>query len=184
MKSGSEIPREKRFEEMYRQHEPKVLAYALRRGSADEARDAVAETFLAAWRRFDELSEDPVPWLIAVARKALANQRRSSGRQVRLAGRLAELPLEGATPGDQHEDAAATRTALERLRPQEREALLLIGWDGLTPSQAAGSLECSAASFRVRLHRARRRFRRFLAEEQDDPSGWHAPVAAKEVSRL
>jgi RNA polymerase sigma factor (sigma-70 family) len=160
------------------------VAYALRRASPDVARDAVAETFLVAWRRFDELSEDPVPWLIAVARNALANQRRSSGRQMRLAGRLTELRRERATAGDRPEDSAAARTALERLRPKEREALLLIGWDGLTPSQAAGSLGCSAASFRVRLHRARRRFGRFLAKERDDPSGWHAPVAAKEVSRL
>lgn len=176
-----EIPREKRFEEMYRQHEPRVLAYALRRALPDEARDAVAETFLAAWRRFDELSEDPVPWLIAVARKALANQRRSTGRQLRLASRLAELPLERVAKGNQLEDAAAARTALQRLRPREREALLLIGWDGLTPAQAAGSLGCSAASFRVRLHRARRRFGRFFAEEQADPSRWHAPVSAKEA---
>jgi RNA polymerase sigma-70 factor (ECF subfamily) len=169
---------------MYRRHEPRVLAYALRRASPEVAKDAVAETFFAAWRRFDELSKDPTPWLIAAARKALANQRRCSGRQLRVAGRLAELPLEHATPADQFDDGAATRVALERLRPAEREALLLIGWDGLTPSQAADSLGYSAASFRVRLHRARRRFQRLLAEEQNEPSGWQQPLAAKEVPRL
>jgi RNA polymerase sigma-70 factor (ECF subfamily) len=125
-----------------------------------------------------------MPWLIAATRKALANQRRSSGRQLRLAGRLAELPVERAALADQLDDAVAARAALERLRPEDREALLLIGWDGLTPSQAAESLGCSAASFRVRLHRARRRFGRILAEEQDDPSGWRQPLAAKEVPRL
>src|SRR5437879_713940 len=100
---------------MYRQHEPSVLAYALRRAPQELAKDAVAETFLAAWRRFDELSEDPVPWLIAATRKALANQRRSSGRQLRLAGRLAELPVEPATLADQLDDSVAARAALERL---------------------------------------------------------------------
>jgi RNA polymerase sigma factor (sigma-70 family) len=169
---------------MYRKHEPKVLAYALRRAPAELAKDAVAETFLAAWRRFDQLSEDPLPWLIAAARKALANQRRSSSRQLRLAGRLAELPLQRAGLADQLDHGAAVRAALERLRPEDREVLRLIGWDGLTPSQAAASLGCSAATFRVRLHRARRRFGRVLAEEQDGLSGWHKPVAAKEVPRL
>jgi RNA polymerase sigma factor (sigma-70 family) len=179
---GNAIGREEPFEEMYRQHEPKVLAYALRRASPEIAKDAVAEVFLAAWRRFDELSEDPVPWLISAARKALANQRRSFGRQVRLAGRLAEQPHEQATRVDQLEDASSARAALERLRPEDRETLLLIGWDELTPSQAADSLGYSASSFRVRLHRARRRFERLLAEEQDDPSAWQESVAAKEVS--
>jgi RNA polymerase sigma-70 factor (ECF subfamily) len=169
---------------MYRKHEPRVLAYALRRASPELAKDAVAETFLAAWRRFDEFSGDPLPWLIAAARKALANQRRSSVRQLRLAGRLAELPLGHAALGDQLDTAAATREALERLRPQDREALLLIGWDGLTPSQAADSLGYSAATFRVRLHRARRRFERVLTEEQNESSDWHEPLAAKEVPRL
>jgi RNA polymerase sigma factor (sigma-70 family) len=169
---------------MYRQHEAKVLGYALRRAPQEVAKDAVAETFLAAWRRFDELSEDPLPWLIAAARKSLANQRRSSGRQVRLASRLAELSLERAAPADEFDAAVATRAALERLRSDDREALLLIGWDGLTPSQAAASLGCSAASFRVRLHRARRRFGRVLAEERQDRSGRHQPLAAREVSGL
>jgi RNA polymerase sigma factor (sigma-70 family) len=180
---NNEIGRETAFEQMYRKHEPKVLAYALRRASPELAKDAVAETFLAAWRRFDQLSVDPLPWLIAVARKALANQRRASGRQLRLASRLAEVPPENSTTGDQLDDAAVTRRALARLRHDEREALLLIGWDGLTPAQAADSLGCAAATFRVRLHRARRRFARFLAEEQDEASEWHQPEVAEELSR-
>jgi RNA polymerase sigma-70 factor (ECF subfamily) len=78
----------------------------------------------------------------------------------------------------------AARGALERLRPKDREVLLLIGWDGLTPTQAAKSLGISAAGFRVRLHRARRRFERFLDEEEGATMVVDVPAARKVASRL
>ena len=169
---------------MYRQHEPRVLAYALRRASPEVAKDAVAETFLAAWRRFDELSEDPLPWLIGATRKALANQRRSALRQARLSGRLAAVPRELAVSPDLFDRTTAARDALGRLRPKDREVLLLIGWDGLTPAEAAKSLGMSAAGFRVRLHRARRRFQRFLDAKEGAATIVDVSAAQKVVSRL
>ena len=50
-------------------------------------------------------------------------------------------------------------TALRSLSRLDREALLLIAWEDLTPSQAARSLGINPAAFRVRLLRARRRLR-------------------------
>jgi RNA polymerase sigma factor (sigma-70 family) len=179
------ITSEERFERMYRQHEQRLLAYALRRAPVDAARDAVAETFLAAWRRFDELPEDPLPWLIGAARKTLANQHRSSLRQARLADRLAGSAVDRPGAAEESEDAAAVRAALERLRTEDREALTLIAWEGLTPSRAARSLGCSPVAFRVRLHRARRRFERALVEEREraGTDAWHCgAVGAKEAS--
>lgn len=145
---------------MYRQCEQRVLGYALRRAPVEVAKDTAAETFLAAWRRFDELPQDPLPWLIATTRRTLANQRRSSVRQARLADRLAhERParIESIVAGD---GDLLVRAAFQRLTVDDREALALVAWDGLSPSQAARSLGCSTVAFRVRLHRARRRFER------------------------
>jgi RNA polymerase sigma-70 factor (ECF subfamily) len=48
-------------------------------------------------------------------------------------------------------------SALAALSKREREALLLIAWEDLEPTQAARVVGCSAAAFRVRLHRARRK---------------------------
>lgn len=146
---------------MYRQFEQRLLGYALRRAPTEMAKDAVAETFLAAWRRFDELPQDPLPWLIGATRRTLANQRRSSARQARVADRLAHETVPVTGPED-----LAVRAALQRLTAADREALALVAWDGLTPSQAARSLGCAPATFRVRLHRARRRFERALAVER------------------
>src|SRR5262249_27147731 len=84
-----------RLTRLYADHGRDVLAYALRRSaSPEDAADAVAETFLVAWRRLADLpvgDEAPL-WLYGVARRVLANQRRGERRRVRLAEQLrAEL---------------------------------------------------------------------------------------------
>jgi RNA polymerase sigma-70 factor (ECF subfamily) len=145
---------------LYGAHGRDVLAYALRRArTPEDAADAVAETFLVAWRRLHDVPEEPESclWLYGVARRALANQRRGADRQDRLADRLrveARVALESASPEVQHDTVL---TALATLSPDDRELLLLIGWEELTPAEAAQVLEISAVAARVRIHRARRR---------------------------
>ena len=84
-----ERTREDRFEELFREHYGAVRGYALRRAPADLAQDAVSETFLVAWRRLDDVPADALPWLFGVARRVLANQRRSADRSSALERRLA-----------------------------------------------------------------------------------------------
>jgi DNA-directed RNA polymerase specialized sigma24 family protein len=60
--------------------------------------------------------------------------------------------------------------ALGRLNEADREALTLIAWDGLTPSQAAAVLDIPVNRFRVRLHRAGRRLRWALEVESEGAS--------------
>ena len=155
-----------RFEAIYRRCEQPLLKYALRRAPAESARDAVAEAFVAAWRRVDELPSDALPWLIGATRKALANQRRASARQARLAGRLAGQTAPMTFEIDKIPDVAVRR-AFGSLSERDREALALLAWDDLTPTQAARSLGCSPVAFRVRTHRARRRFERALRQETE-----------------
>lgn len=59
-----------------------VMAYLLRRADRETAIDVAAETFLVAWRRIDDIPEGDQArlWLYGVARRVLANQRRSRGR--------------------------------------------------------------------------------------------------------
>jgi RNA polymerase sigma-70 factor (ECF subfamily) len=164
---------EDRFRRLYAAHVREVLAYALRRtADAEDAADAVAETFLVAWRRLSEVppGEGTRPWLYGVARRTLANQRRGEDRRHRLAQRLrGDLAAAAArSPAEDHDDRF--RSALESLCPDDREILRLSAWEELSPSQAARVLGISAIAARSRLHRARRRLGRALAERRPDLS--------------
>jgi DNA-directed RNA polymerase specialized sigma24 family protein len=77
-----------RFERMYRDYADRVHSYAWRRSDATTADEVVAEVFLVAWRRLDHVPGEPLPWLLAVSRRVLANQRRSSRRAAALQRRL------------------------------------------------------------------------------------------------
>jgi len=119
---------EARFERLYAEHGRAVLAYAVRRASdAQDAADVVAETFLVAWRRLEEMpsAEATRPWLYGVARHVLANQQRSERRRLRLAERLRrELPvaLQGVAPLPP--ETGAVRAAVAQLGPEDQEILL------------------------------------------------------------
>jgi RNA polymerase sigma-70 factor (ECF subfamily) len=155
-----------RFELLYARHAPAVKAYVLRRSDASSADDVVAEVFVVCWRRFHELPPDALPWLLGVARRVLSTQRRSERRRAALEDRLAGVgaAVESVeAPGG--EDSVLV-PALARLGDADRELLLLIAWDGLSPTQAAAVLGVKPATVRVRLLRARRRLSHALAREE------------------
>lgn len=173
------------FTALYREHYEKVLAYALRRTSPESARDAVADTFLVAWRRRTEKHRDELPWLLAVARRVIGQQSRTMARQAALdieMRRLSELAA-GSTGDTAAEvvERMTVFTALAALSEMDREAIVLTAWEGLTPSQGAIVIGCSAATFRVRLHRARRRVIALL-RSADAGSSPHASWSAPDIS--
>jgi RNA polymerase sigma-70 factor (ECF subfamily) len=158
------------FAELYRQHYARVLAFALRRIGRPAADDVVAETFLVAWRRRDELVGDPLPWLLGVARRVLANQLRGSMRFEAVAqrARLQAKQAEEARVDDTLLLDAPIAVALASLGERDRESLLLVAWEGLSPAQAARVVGCTPTTFRVRLHRAKKRLERALGDRGSD----------------
>ena len=160
-----------RFERLFREAYPPVRAYALRRSAPDVAQDVVADTFLIAWRRLDDVPEDALPWLYATARRVLANQRRSAARGVALEQRLSGAVSShgSADLGDSVAEADLVRIALGRLSERSREALMLVAWEGLDGARAARAAGCSRAAFAVRLHRARAQLAGELASLEAPP---------------
>jgi RNA polymerase sigma-70 factor (ECF subfamily) len=152
-----------RFEALFDRYHGDIAAYVRRRAPAAVVEDAVAETFLVAWRSLDRLQGDPLPWLYGVAWRVLANERRSRRRRRALGERLA-IERDGAEPPAllAAEVSDRVRAALLGLGEREREAVLLIAWEGLTPMQAARAAGCTSATFRGRLFRARRHLARTL----------------------
>jgi RNA polymerase sigma factor (sigma-70 family) len=162
----------RRFDALFTAYAPDVIAYCRwRAGSASDAQDAVADVFLTAWRRINDLpeGEDARLWLYTTARRVLANQRRSFRRRLALQERLAAEPA--ASPGREREGGdALVHEALGRLPSRDREVLLLAEWEGLSPTQIGRVLGCRPVTARGRLHRARRRFRAVYEALHDRPA--------------
>lgn len=160
------------FERLFAANYWSVRDYVARRAPSSVVEDVVAETFLTAWRRSDELRPDALPWLLGVARRVLANHLRAERRRSALANRLrlvsVDAPWEPPT-----EMSAELGAALFQLSSGEREALLLCAWEGLDPRRAAVVAGCSQAAFRARLHRARRSVTRHLAQSGMEQARGH-----------
>ncbi|MBM2615960.1 RNA polymerase sigma factor [Actinoplanes sp. LDG1-06] len=157
--------REARFRALYADAYPDVLAFAQRRGHPSHAEDVVAEAFLVVWRRFDEApkrSGDARAWIFGIARHCLLNARRGQGRQDALAVRIASAPPAGDEPGEPSGELIDLAAAWKKLGPKDQEALALAVFEDLTSAQAARVLGVSAASYRIRLMRARRALRAHL----------------------
>jgi RNA polymerase sigma factor (sigma-70 family) len=163
-----ETERRQRFDELFASYGPDIVAYCSWRAvSPSDAQDAAAEVFLTAWRRLDDVPEGDAArvWLYATARRVVANMRRSNRRRAALQERLTFEAASAApwSAGPAHEHPLVYE-ALRRLRPREREILLLAEWEGLSAVQIAEVLGCLAVTARGRLHRARRRFRAAFEE--------------------
>ncbi len=142
-----------------------VARYAARRVAPEAVQDVVSETFLVAWRRYGELDGEALPWLLGIARRVAANQRRAGARRRALLERLhgAAVP---AFAGEVSGAGPALAAAWALLGERDREALMLVAWDGLEHRDAAIVMGCSTGAFTVRLHRARRRLAQLLGREE------------------
>ena len=150
------------FEAFYNAHYQEISGYVRRRVLEQGAADVIAQVFVIAWRRFEQVPPPPEDrlWLFGVARRSVADYRRSGLRRLRLHARLVQ---------ETHADSALVETldpehvriseAIAHLRPRDREALQLVLWDDLTHAEAAAVLGCSENAVDLRLRRARARLR-------------------------
>lgn len=150
---------------LYEDHSNAVMSYCLRHLAPSNAEDAVSDTFLVAWRKLDEVPPEPRGWLIVTARNTIRNRYRTQARAIALEQRLQQITRLAADPVDvTAERRADLLAALESLTDDEREAILLVSWDGLTGAEAAQALGCSHGALRVRVHRARQKMAAVLGD--------------------
>lgn len=170
-----------RFSTLFLSHYDDVLGYCVRRTNRADADDVAAEVFTTAWRRIDDLDwETAKPWLFGIARGALANHNRSSGRRNRLGmriGSLADHPAEGPeVQVIRREEDQEVIDVLGSLRPKDREVLMLSVWENLTAPEIGIAAGVSTAAAEQRLHRAKQRF----ADALERATAQVSPRAAKE----
>jgi len=180
---GDDAPGDaQRFTALYLEHQRRLRDFAQRRVGADLAQEVVAETFLVAWRRFDDIPEAAIPWLYRVALYEIANLRRRQAKAVRLHDALRE-GVAGSAMGDEADDvselARAVALAFANLKPRDQEILRLAAWEQLSSSEGAAVLQCSVPAYRMRLHRARIRLAAASgARAQLRPQPAESPVPA------
>jgi RNA polymerase sigma-70 factor (ECF subfamily) len=125
----------------------------------------VAEVFTVAVAHPDRVPDDALPWLYRTAWNVISNLWRADQRRARL---VAVADREVSDPAIDVVERATLFAALAELSDADREALLLNAWEGLDGRHAAAAAGCSAATYAVRLHRARRRLEQALARADEE----------------
>jgi RNA polymerase sigma factor (sigma-70 family) len=157
---------------LYERHATAVFRYLARRAGPSAAEDLLSEVFIAALdgrtRVVAHDSGSALPWLYGIAMNVLRRHfRRDAAQSV-----AAEDPGMDWDAVDARLDAEAKRgqlrSALTVLSERDRELLLLVAWEGLTPAEAAEVLGIGKVAARSRLHRARRRALQALGRSAPD----------------
>jgi RNA polymerase sigma-70 factor, ECF subfamily len=146
---------------LYRRHAGWIYGYCLRRlRSPEEAEDALQTTYLHAWRSLEQGFEprSDSAWLFRVAQNVCLSRLRSSSRRARLE-RLQDLAvLEDAVaaPHRPVDELIGLSDALATLTAQQRRAILLREWQGLSYREVAAELGLGQAAVEALIFRARR----------------------------
>ena len=149
----------------YREHARMVLGWCIRLGGPHlDPEDCAQEVFEVALARLDGFRGDsrPSTWLYGITRRVLANKRRRAAFR-RFLG-MEQIP-EVASPVRTDEEATrirrrrAVQHALERLRDDHREVVVLCDLEGRTAPEVSRLLGIPAGTVYSRLHAARRAFR-------------------------
>src|SRR5438876_6842341 len=147
---------------LYERHSKRIFGFCVRRlSSREEAEDAVQTTFVNALRALQRgvrpLSEEA--WLFKIAENVCLATHRSNGRRRRF--ELAEAPAEFPdvpSDGENGREAAVELVkAVATVPENQRRALLLREWRGLSYREIAVELGVSVASVETLIFRARRR---------------------------
>jgi RNA polymerase sigma-70 factor (ECF subfamily) len=145
--------RAQRFVALYEDSYGAIHAYAARRAGSEAADEIAAETFLVAWRRFDALPAEPLPWLYGVARNVVLRDHADRGRQRQLRAALEReqhwSPLGSGDGGD-----LGLWEAWEQLSAADREVLALVAWAAVGRRRGLRARLLSAGLLRASVSRS------------------------------
>ena len=156
--------------DLYERYSGQIYGFCLHQlGSREEAEDAVQTTFMNAFRGLQRgiVPELESAWLFKIAHNVCLSRRRSSWRRGRVEAPNNFEVLQEIVPG--HEQAAdeliRLQDVLEEMPENQRRAILLREWQGLTYREISDELGLSQAAVETLIFRARRALAQGL--EQD-----------------
>ena len=150
-----------RAEELFNEHSRRIYAYCLRQlGSPEEAEDAVQATYLNACRSLLSGFEPEVAqaWLFKVAHNVCLTRQRSTWRRRRIEspGDIQEIEDLFSSPHDHGDELFGIDDALAALPEQQRRAILLREWQGLSYREVAAEMGITQGAVETLIFRARR----------------------------
>ena len=150
---------------MYRSHVDAVWGYVARRLGRDLASDVVAETFRIAIENLDQFDPErgsQRAWIYGIATNQVRRHWRTESRRLRATARHAsgQLPAQDeaqhvAERLDAADETERLHAAVGNLSPQDRDLLVLVGWEGCPHHEVASILGIPPGTVRSRLHRIR-----------------------------
>ena len=148
-------------EGLYERHSAKLLSYCLHQlGSREEAEDAVQTTYMNAFRALGRgvVPEAESAWLFKIAENVCLSRRRSSWRRGRIESPSDFEVIEEIVPGPsrQSDELIGIEDALASMPEQQRRAILLREWQGLSYREIAEELELTQSAVETLIFRARR----------------------------
>ena len=155
---------ERAFDGIYGEYRPRLFTFVLRMvGRREVAEELCQEVWMRVAAKAASLREDTrlEPWLFTVSRNLCLSYwrtRRLEGADCSAPRLLESLPETGASPERRTangEMAERLEAGLARLPFPYREALLLVGVEGMTPGEAAAICGVRPEAMRKRLERAR-----------------------------
>ncbi len=159
------------FEILIQNHQRMIHSLTFRMtGSTADAEDLAQETFLRAYAQLASFRGQArfSTWLYRIALNICRNWRESEARRFRLQAACAEeLATLQDEPGANTSCDPANRqvqSALLKLSPKQRAAIVLTVYDGLNHAEAATLLGCPEATVSWRVFAARRKLKRWLAQ--------------------
>ena len=175
----------RRFETIVGEVYEPLQRYLRRRATIDDADDVLGDVLLTVWRRLDSVPDDAIlPWCYGVARRSLANTRRSAQRRLRLVERLqAQPPAAPARDPAVIDDNPALTTALAVLPEDDREVLRLWAWEQLEAREIAAVFGISSNAAAIRLSRAKKRLAAALRRQDPIDAGHVGSVDTGEGRR-
>ncbi len=153
---------------------PSLRAFAMSlvhdRNRAD---DLVQDTIMRAWRAIDrfERGTNLNAWLFTILRNLYHSEHRKKRREVDDPDGIYAATLKTAPDQQSHLDYEDMRSALAKLSPDQREALLLVAAEGMSYEDAAVVCGTVVGTIKSRVNRARQRLAELLGYDQVEEIG-------------
>lgn len=165
-KTARALETNRAFEEAVEPTLQPLMSYFLRRVTPiDDAADCLSDTLVVLWQQRHKLPTVEVEvraWSFGIARNVLANHHRGQMRQSALGQRLKqELAVTPVAPPD--DGVSGLDGALDQLKEDDRELVMLIAWDGFGVAEAGAHLGLKPEAARARYSRARARLKELLS---------------------